>query len=155
MYSVREILDNKGREVWSVDQNAPVFEALKLMAEKDCGALMVMNEEEHLVGVISERDYARKVALQQKLSTDVPVSEIMTPDVITVELTDSLDHALALMSDNNIRHLPISDGSRLVGVLGIGELVQYKMEAVERKIQRKENEMQQLTKYVSGSLAYR
>ena len=155
MYNVREILDNKGREVWSVDQHAPVFDALKLMAEKDCGALMVMDEEEHLVGVISERDYARKVALQKKFSTDVPVSEIMTARVITVELTDSLDHALALMSDNNIRHLPVSDGERLVGVLGIGELVHYKMQAVERKIQRKEKEVQQLTKYVAGSLAYR
>ncbi len=155
MYSVREILDNKGREVWSVDQNAPVFDALKLMAEKDCGALMVLDKEEHLVGVISERDYARKVILQDKASTDIPVSDIMSSNVVTVNLSDSLDHALTLMTDHNIRHLPISDGDRLVGVLGIGELVQYKVEAVERTIQRKEKEMQQLTKYVSGSLAYR
>jgi CBS domain-containing protein len=147
-YTIRQFLDSKGRDVWSVRADSPVFDALKLMAEKNCGALVVLDGEERLAGVISERDYARKVALLRKTSIDTPVSEIMTADVVTVTENDSLDHCLALMSTHNIRHLPVVDGRTLVGVLGIGELVQH-------KIEDKEQEVQHLTQYVSGSLAYR
>jgi CBS domain-containing protein len=147
-YSIRQFLDHKGRDVWSVRHDAPVFEALKLMAEKNCGALVVLDENDRLAGVISERDYARKVVLHRKTSMDTPVSEIMTSDVVTVSESDSLDHCLSLMSSHNIRHLPVVDGQQLIGVLGIGELVQH-------KIEDKEQEVQHLTQYVSGSLAYR
>jgi len=147
-YTIRQFLDNKGRDVWSVRTDSPVFDALELMAEKNCGALVVLDDEERLAGVISERDYARKVALLRKTSIETPVSEIMTADVVTVTENDSLDHCLALMSTHNIRHLPVVDGRTLVGVLGIGELVQH-------KIEDKEQEVQHLTQYVSGSLAYR
>jgi len=147
-YSIRQFLDHKGRDVWSVRSDSPVFEALELMAEKSCGALVVLDDEDCLAGVISERDYARKVVLLRKTSVDTPVSEIMTADVVTVTEDDSLDHCLSLMSKHNIRHLPVVDGRRLVGVLGIGELVQH-------KIEDKEQEVQHLTQYVSGSLAYR
>lgn len=148
MYSIRQFLDEKGRDVWSVDKDAPVIDALKMMAEKNCGALVVLDENERLVGVVSERDYARKVVLLRKTSVDTPVSEIMTKDVVTVGQSETLDHCLELMSRHNIRHLPVVSDHRLVGVLGIGELVQHKM-------QEKEVEIQTLTKYVSGDLAYR
>ncbi len=155
MYSIKQFLDGKGREVWSVHQDSQVFDALKLMAEKNCGALVVLDDDGRLAGLISERDYARKVALLRKTSIDTPVSEIMTSEVVTVSESDSLDHCLAVMSAYNIRHLPVVDGKRLVGVLGIGELVQHKMAEAAQKIQTKEQEVQQLTEYVSGSLAYR
>lgn len=148
MYSIRQFLDEKGRDVWSVDENAPVIDALKLMAEKNCGALVVLDEQGRLAGVVSERDYARKVVLLRKTSVDTPVSEIMTTDVVTVGQNETLDRCLELMSVHNIRHLPVVSGKRLVGVLGIGELVQHKFE-------EKEVELQTLTKYVSGELAYR
>jgi len=155
MYSIKQFLDGKGREVWSVPKDSQVFDALKLMAEKNCGALVVLDDDGRLAGLISERDYARKVALLRKTSIDTPVSEIMTSEVVTVSESDSLDHCLAVMSAYNIRHLPVVDGKRLVGVLGIGELVQHKMAEAAQKIQTKEQEVQQLTQYVSGSLAYR
>jgi CBS domain-containing protein len=148
MYTIRQFLDEKGRDVWSVDENAPVIDALKLMAEKNCGALVVLDEQGGLAGVVSERDYARKVVLLRKTSVDTPVSEIMTTDVVTVGQSETLDRCLELMSVHNIRHLPVVAGKRLVGVLGIGELVQHKFE-------EKEVELQTLTKYVSGELAYR
>lgn len=148
MYSIRQFLDEKGRDVWSVRDTAPVLDALKLMAEKNCGALVVLDGEGLLVGVMSERDYARKVVLLRKTSIDTPVSEIMTADVITVTESHSLDHCLSLMSTHNIRHLPVVEGEQLIGVLGIGELVQH-------KIEEKEQEVEQMTEYVSGSLAYR
>jgi len=148
MYTIHQFLDKKGRDVWSVHADSPVFEALELMAEKNCGALVVLDDQKRLAGVISERDYARKVALLKKTSIETPVSEIMTSDVVTATEEDSLDHCLSVMSTHNIRHLPVVDGKKLIGVLGIGELVQHKIEA-------KEQEVQQLTQYVSGSLAYR
>ncbi|MBY6205182.1 CBS domain-containing protein [Halomonas denitrificans] len=148
MYSIRQFLDEKGREVWSVREDAPVIDALKLMAEKNCGALVVLDEDDRLVGVVSERDYARKVVLHKKTSIDTPVSEIMTADVVTVTESDSLDKCLSIMSAANIRHLPVVTGQKLVGVLGIGELVQH-------QIEEKEGEIHSLTQYVSGALAYR
>lgn len=148
MYTIRQFLNEKGRDVWSVRDDAPVIDALKLMAEKNCGALVVLNDDDRLVGVVSERDYARKVVLLKKTSIDTPVSEIMTADVVTASERDSLDHCLAMMSAHNIRHLPVVTDRKLVGVLGIGELVQHKFE-------EKEQDIQKLTQYVSGSLAYR
>jgi CBS domain-containing protein len=148
MYSIRQFLDEKGRDVWSVQEDAPVIDALKLMAEKNCGALVVLADDNRLVGMVSERDYARKVVLLEKTSIDTPVSEIMSTEVVTVGESDSLDHCLALMSAHNIRHLPVVKNQRLVGVLGIGELVQH-------QIEEKEGEVHTLKQYVSGALAYR
>jgi len=113
MYTIRQFLNEKGRDVWSIREDAPVFEALKLMAEKNCGALVVLDDSERLAGMVSERDYARKVALHRKTSVDTPVSEIMTAEVVTVEEHQTLDHCLSLMSSNNIRHLPVVKGRRL------------------------------------------
>lgn len=148
MYSIRQFLDKKGREVYSVTRGAPVMDALKLMAEKNCGALVVLGDNGKLAGVISERDYARKVVLHEKAAVDTPVSEIMTTEVVTVDEGHTLDQCLAIMSHHNIRHLPVIDREKVVGVLGIGELVTLKLD-------EKELQIQTLTKYVSGNLAYR
>lgn len=148
MYSINQFLDEKGRAVYSVHVNAPVYEALELMAEKNCGALVVLDDEERLAGVISERDYARKVILREKASIDTPVHEIMTKDVVTVDENHTLDQCLHVMVHHNIRHLPVVEQRRVIGVLGIGELVQLKMA-------EKENQIQNLTSYISGNLAYR
>lgn len=148
MYSINQFLDEKGRAVFSVQRDAPVYEALELMAEKNCGALVVLDDEERLVGVISERDYARKVILREKASIDTPVHEIMTKDVVTVDENHTLDQCLHVMVHHNIRHLPVVEQRRVIGVLGIGELVQLKMA-------EKENQIQNLTSYISGNLAYR
>lgn len=148
MYSISQFLDEKGRQVYSVRQDAPVYQALELMAEKDCGALVVLDDQDRLAGVISERDYARKIILQEKASADTPVSEIMTADVITVDESHTLNQCLALMSQHNIRHLPVVDKRKVVGVLGIGELVELKM-------QEKELQIQSMKKYINGNLAYR
>lgn len=148
MYSIRQFLDEKGRQVFSVHQDDTVFDALKLMAEKDCGALIVLDAEERLVGIMSERDYARLVVSREQAPIDTPVSELMTADVVTVGEGHTLDQCLSLMSQHNIRHLPVVERRRVVGVLGMGELVMHKMA-------EKEHEIQNLTRYVSGNLAYR
>ena len=148
MYSISQFLDEKGRAVYSVHRDAPVYEALELMAEKDCGALVVLDDLGHLAGVISERDYARKVVLKKKASMDTPVSDIMTADVVTADESQNLDQCLKLMSRHNIRHLPVVEGRKVVGVLGIGELVNLKMA-------EKEGQIKDLTTYISGNLAYR
>lgn len=148
MYSIRQFLDKKGRQVFSVRNDSPVLEALQLMAEKNCGALVVLDEKDHLVGVISERDYARKVILMQKASNDTPVAEIMTREVVSVTEEQTLDGCLSIMVKHNIRHLPVVYEKKVVGVLGIGELVKLKMA-------EKEHEIQNLTRYISGNLTYR
>lgn len=148
MYSIRQFLDEKGRQVFSVRGDAPVLDALQLMAEKNCGALVVLDEKKHLIGVISERDYARKVILMKKASHDTPVAEIMTREVVSVNEAQTLSGCLAIMAKHNIRHLPVVSEKKVVGVLGIGELVKLKMA-------EKEHEIQNLTRYISGNLTYR
>ena len=148
MYNISQFLDEKGRQVFSVRQDAPVYEALELMAEKDCGALVVLDDLNRLAGVISERDYARKVVLRKKASVNTPVSDIMTANVITVDERCTLNQCLELMSEHDIRHLPVVEKRRVVGVLGMGELVELKM-------QEKEHQIRDMRQYINGSLAYR
>lgn len=148
MHSISQFLDAKGRQVYSVKTGAPVFEALELMAKKNCGCLVVLDNKGGLAGVLSERDYARKVILQEKASIDTPVDEIMTANVVTVSESHTLDQCLSLMTQHNVRHLPVVSQGKVTGVLGIGELVQLKMK-------EKEHQIQDLTKYISGNLAYR
>ncbi|MDJ0655384.1 MAG: CBS domain-containing protein [Xanthomonadales bacterium] len=148
MPTVNWFLDQKGRNVFSVRQDAPVLKALELMAEKDCGALVVLDDQDQIAGVISERDYARKIILERKASIDTPISEIMTAKVVTVREEHSLDACLRIMGQHNIRHLPVVRGRKVVGVLGIGELVTQKMIV-------KENEIRDLKTYINGAFAYR
>jgi CBS domain-containing protein len=120
---IDQIIRNRSEsEIWSVSPDATVYDALALMADKEIGALMVVDGG-HLVGVISERDYARKVVLQGKHSKDTPVSEIMSTHLVTVTPEHYVDECMRLMSDFRVRHLPVLDGDILVGVVSIGDLV--------------------------------
>lgn len=122
MNTIRHILEVKGRDVWMIDPNATVLEALRLMADKDVGALVVL-EHERLVGIISERDYARKVVLAGKTSRETLVKEIMTATVYTVHPDQTVEEAMALMTHKRVRHLPVLEGDELIGVISLGDVV--------------------------------
>jgi CBS domain-containing protein len=122
MKTVKQLLSVKGGHIYTIRPDAKVYEALELMADKDIGALVV-TEGSRLVGVISERDYARKVRLHGKWSHDVPVREIMTDDVVTVDPSRTVEDCMALVTEHRIRHLPVTDGGRLIGIISIGDLV--------------------------------
>ncbi|MDX1403104.1 MAG: CBS domain-containing protein [Woeseiaceae bacterium] len=122
MKSVQDILSSKGHDVWSVRPDDTVLESLKVMADKGVGALLVM-EGEKLIGIVTERDYARKVILEGKSSQKATVSEIMTSQVLCVSPSQTVDECMALMTDKRARHLPVLDGQKVVGVLSIGDLV--------------------------------
>ncbi len=131
MVTVAEILKQKGREAWTISPEAKVIEALKLMADKEIGALLVMDGE-RLVGIMSERDYARKIMLMGKCSLDTPVRDIMTTSVYAVHKETKAEECMALMTDKHIRHLPVFDKEKLVGVVSIGDIVKSIM--TEQKI---------------------
>ena len=123
MAIIKELLDKKSSMVWSVAPDATVFDALSLLAEKNIGALLVIRDEK-LVGLVSERDYARKVILQGKTAETTRVREIMTEGVTSVDPETSVQTAMALMSEKRFRHLPVLESSRIVGIVSIGDLVQ-------------------------------
>ena len=125
---VKDILKVKGGQIWSVAPDDTVFRALEVMAEHDIGAVLVM-EGETLRGILSERDYARKVILLGRASRHTPVSEIMTRDVETVTPEDSIDHCMALMTEKRIRHLPVVEEGKVVGVISIGDVVKAVIDA--------------------------
>ncbi len=122
MKSVRQLLSSKSREIWSVSPSQSVYEALELMAEKDIGAVLVI-EAGQLVGIFSERDYARKVILRGKSSRETSVGELMTRNVLYVRPNQSLEECMALMTDKRIRHLPVLENNRLIGIVTIGDIV--------------------------------
>src|SRR5262245_25978471 len=137
MKSVRQLLQAKGSSVHTIAPDARVFDALKLMAEKDVGALVV-TERGRLAGVISERDYARKVILQGKSSHDLEVREIMTEKVITVQPAQTVEECMSVMTAKRIRHLPVVEGDRLIGVMSIGDLVKEVIADQEQTIRQLE-----------------
>ena len=116
------ILETKGRQVWSVSPEATVYEAIAHMADRSAGALVVM-EQGRLVGMISERDYARKVILQGRSSKDTRVAEIMSAPAVTIGPRATIDEAMRIMSDRRIRHLPVTEGDQVIGLISIGDLV--------------------------------
>ena len=120
--SVGAILALKGSAVWSIAPNSMVFDAIQLMADKNVGALPVVDNGQ-LVGMISERDYTRKVALKGRSSKDTPVREIMTPELVTVNVTETISECMRVMTDSRIRHLPVMEGKKMVGLVSIGDLV--------------------------------
>lgn len=142
MNTIRNLLKAKGTKVYSIEPDATVYDAIRLMAEKGIGALMV-TEGEKLVGVMSERDYARQVILKGRASQSTPVRDIMTSKVFTVNPADRVQACLALMTDKRIRHLPVLEGDKLVGVVSIGDLVRVIIEDQRSTIE-------QLTAYVSS-----
>lgn len=137
MKTVRQLLQSKGGQVHTIAPDAKVIEALRLMAEKEIGALAVV-EGGRLAGMISERDYARKVTLQGKSSHDLPVREIMTAKVHTVQPGSTVDECMAMMTEKRVRHLPVLDGDRLCGILSIGDLVKEVIAEQQRTIRELE-----------------
>lgn len=142
MSTVRELLQGKGGQIWSIAPNASVYKALELMAEKNIGALLVM-EAGKLVGILSERDYARKVILQGRSSRTTAVDELMTPLVYYVEPSHTLEECMALMTTKRIRHLPVMEKEEVVGIVSIGDVV--KAIITEQAITIK-----QLEQYITG-----
>lgn len=122
MFIVKQVLTEKGRDVWAVPPDATIYEALELMAEKNIGAVLVMDDDD-LVGIFSERDYARKVILQGKSSRETPVRDGMTEEVICVRPDQSVEGCMSLMTEKRIRHLPVLEEERVVGVISIGDVV--------------------------------
>lgn len=140
--SVALILKQKGSQVFSISPDVTVYEALEALAEKDIGALVVMNGTE-LVGVFSERDYARKVILTGRFSKDLKVREIMSSPAVTVSLSTTVDECMRRMTEERCRHLPVVEGERVVGVVSIGDLVNWIITVQDFTIH-------QLEDYISG-----
>jgi CBS domain-containing protein len=135
METISQLLDHKGHDVWSVRSDDQVIDAIRVMAEKGVGALVVIDDGK-MVGIVSERDYARKVILQGRSSRSTAVAEIMTADVISADPLQSVDDCLALMSKHKFRHLPVVSGSgELVGVLSLGDLVKSVIDDQKHQIQ--------------------
>jgi len=142
MKTVRDILRSKGTEVWSVRPDAILFEALEKMAEKNVGALLVMAGEE-VVGIVSERDYARKIILKGRGSKETRVREIMTQDTLYVDPDYRVEECMALMTDEHVRHLPVIEKDRVIGIISIGDVV-------KEVISEKQFVIEQLEKYIKG-----
>ncbi|MGI9056462.1 MAG: CBS domain-containing protein [Pyrinomonadaceae bacterium] len=138
MKLVKHILETKGGDIWHIKPDESVLDAIKLMAEKKIGALLVM-QDETLVGIVSERDYARKVILQGKSSRETPVNEIMTAEVFSIEPLETVEDCMKLMTDKRIRHLPVLENEKVVGVLSIGDLVKAIIAEQEFTIKQLEN----------------
>lgn len=138
MKTVRQLLEGKSRGLYTIGPDAPVFDALKLMAENDVGALLVV-ENGRLVGIISERDYARKMILRGKSSHTTAVREIMTERVVCVQPDRAVDECMALMTDKRFRHLPVIENDKLIGVLSIGDLVKETISEQQFMIQQLES----------------
>ena len=142
MLTVRELLAKKGSEVWSVSPDATVYDALQLMAARNVGAVLVLDDGE-LAGILSERDYARQVILKGKASRDTPVRDIMTTAVVSVSPERTIDDCMSLMTERRIRHLPVLQSDVLLGVLSIGDVV-------KAVISEKEFHIEQLESYIAS-----
>ena len=142
MRQVKHLLDRKGSDIFAIAPEAPVLEAIKHMAERSVGALLVMRGEQ-LVGIVSERDYARKVILQGRSSAQTPVSEVMSSPVLTVTSDTDVFDCMRLCTDSRVRHLPVVEGHRVVGVISIGDLVKEVISAQAEQIE-------QLQRYITS-----
>lgn len=142
MQQVKHLLETKGRHVFAVAPDAPVIDAIRLMAEKNVGALVVMKGSE-LVGILSERDYARKVILKDRSSRDTTVAEIMTASVVTVSDDASVEDCMRLCTDSRVRHLPVVDTDGVAGIVSIGDLV-------KATISEQKETINQLESYITG-----
>ena len=140
--AARTLLEHKGREIWTIPPTATVYQAIQMMAEKNIGALPVL-EGTKLVGIISERDYMRKVALHGKSSKETPVGDIMVKDLVTVGPDQTVSNCLEIITEHRIRHLPVVDGEELLGIVSIGDLVKWII-ATQRMT------IEQLNAYISG-----
>jgi CBS domain-containing protein len=142
MTRVKHLLTRKGRDVWSVEADQPIVEAIRIMAERHIGALPVLRGGE-LVGLLSERDYARKVVLLGRSSSDTPVSQIMSSPVVTVTPDETIQRCMEIMTERRFRHLPVVQGSAMVGMISIGD-------CVRAVIEEQQDTIQQLERFISG-----
>ena len=142
MRTVRQLLEAKSATIHAIRPEAPVLDAIRLMAEAHIGAVLVMDGP-RLVGIVSERDYARKVVLQGRSSSDTPVSEIMTSNVLTTWSLDTSDRCMQTMTEHRIRHLPVIDGDEVVGIVSIGDLV-------KAVIEDQQAELDSLQRYIAS-----
>lgn len=142
MRTVRQLLEAKAPDIFAVTPEAPVIDAIRLMAEKRIGAVLVM-EGTRLAGILSERDYARKIVLAGRSSKDTPVRDIMTAEVVAVGPDDNVQRCMQTMTRHRIRHLPVSEGDRVLGVISIGDLV-------AAVIEDQQLELDQLQRYIAS-----
>jgi CBS domain-containing protein len=138
MTIVRQLLDRKGRALFSVEPDTPVLEAIRAMATHQVGALLVMSEGA-LRGIVSERDYARKVILLGRASADTPVRDIMSSPVVTVQPDTTVQACMQLMTDRHVRHLPVTDAGKVVGMVSIGDLVKAVIAEQQQQIEQLES----------------
>ena len=143
MQRVSDLLADKGSDVWSLGPAQSVYQAIEMMSLKGVGALTVVDDAGRLIGIISERDYARKVILEGRLSKETAVAEIMTTEVVTTGQQTSVDECMTLMTERRIRHLPVLEDDSLVGMISVGDLV-------KSMISEKDYQIEQLEKYVRG-----
>jgi CBS domain-containing protein len=137
MMSVRQLLDRKGRELFSIAPEAAVLEAIRIMADRHVGALLVM-EGDAVSGIVSERDYARKVILMGRSSADTPVRDIMSAPVVTVQPETTVEKCMQLMTERRVRHLPVTEAGRVVGMVSIGDLVKAVIAEQQQQIEQLE-----------------
>jgi len=142
MKTVKQLLDTKQARIIAVPETISVLDALKIMTDKNISAVLVM-ENEKLSGIFTERDYARKIILQGKSSKDTLIIEAMTPNPITIKMSDSIDYCMELMTDKHIRHLPIVDNDEVKGMMSIGDVVKFIIADQKQTISQLEN-------YISG-----
>ncbi len=142
MHTVKELLRQKGSQVWTIAPQATVYEALELMAAKNIGSLVVI-EQERVAGMFTERDYARKVVLKGRSSKSTTVGELMTTDVLYVSPDDTIENCMALMTDKHLRHLPVMEVDKLAGVVSIGDIVKV-------VISEREFTIRELERYITG-----
>ncbi len=142
MPNAGHLVQDKGGGIYRVSPEDSVLDAIREMAQRHVGALLVMSDDQ-LVGIVSERDYARKVILQERSSRSTPVADIMSAPVITVSVSASLDECMRMVTDHRVRHLPVVDAGRVVGVLSIGDLVKAQLDQQAREIE-------QLQSYIAG-----
>ena len=143
MKTVRQILDSKGNAVHTIAPDAQVYQALQEMADRDVGALVVVKDDE-VKGIVSERDYARKVILRGKFSKDIPVHEVMTDKVVCVDPDQTVEACMALMTEMRVRHLPVLENGRLAGLISIGDVVRAVIDDQKFKIDELEH-------YITGT----
>ena len=143
MTKISQLLLNKGNQIWSIEPKTTIFEALEIMSEKEIGALLVM-EEEKLVGIFSERDYARKVILKGKSSKNTPVGELMTKKVFYIDPQKTISDCMAMMTAKRIRHVPVIEDEKVIGIITIGDVV-------NQIITEQEVTIHHLESYITGT----
>ena len=143
MITIEQLLNNKDDQIWSVEPKTSIFEALIIMSDKEIGALLVI-EDEKLVGIFSERDYARKVILKGKSSKNTQVGELMTKKVLYIDPEKTINDCMVIMTNKHVRHLPVIENDKVIGMVTIGDLV-------NQIISEQENTIQQLENYITGT----